>query len=516
MSDTNQNHEINEKQNNEYKLIINKLKIISDKITEILNYPNLNDFAKKLENNFNEIHRQCLQISESIKNINIKFSPQKNFEEEEYNIKIINNDDSQSCLYNNTSKSGLSNLFYSNSIEDSTNKEKSSEKNNTYKIINENNLKYNGEQEKIIKKFPDCLKLLISKVNSIIYELFESNRSDIPDIDENDINNKNSDKIINYFNKIFNYQISEDPTLNYDMNINEKLKNNIMNILEDNNLTIINGFYSDDDESNIKKDELFNFNNIKDKLYYFINIISNKSDNISNKDLEKITKIISKRISLHNNNIIVLNNFPIDNFIKAERFEKLSLEQINKYSFFSKFSEIKMLKNKLLIEKYKINKDNFDNKGNFLIPNLRKRGKELYDPPYGWIGIGLNVLGKYEKNNNWLEDISNESEWAIAYRSIGANKSNNSDEKIKNLKSFIEKRFEKLKNNVYVTPNIKTAEKYATTIICNNSKYKILLMTKIKINKIKNIELLKEDNQEFWSLDNDNVRIYRVLFKKIN
>ena len=47
-----------------------------------------------------------------------------------------------------------------------------------------------------------------------------------------------------------------------------------------------------------------------------------------------------------------------------------------------------MLKNKLLIEKYKINKDNFDNEGNFLIPNLRKRGKELYDPPYGWIGIG--------------------------------------------------------------------------------------------------------------------------------
>ena len=128
----------------------------------------------------------------------------------------------------------------------------------------------------------------------------------------------------------------------------------------------------------------------------------------------------------------------------------------------------------------------------------------------------IKCFRKYEKNNNWLEDISNKSEWAIAYRSIGANKSNNSDEKIKNLKSFIEKRFEKLKNNVYVTPNIKTAEKYATTIICNNSKYKILLMTKIKINKIKNIELLKEDNQEFWSLDNDNVRIYRILFKKIN
>ena len=54
-----------------------------------------------------------------------------------------------------------------------------------------------------------------------------------------------------------------------------------------------------------------------------------------------------------------------------------------------------MLKNSLLIEKFKISQDYFDNRGNFLIPNSRNnifRGKELYDPPYGWIGIGLNVF----------------------------------------------------------------------------------------------------------------------------
>ena len=188
------------------------------------------------------------------------------------------------------------------------------------------------------------------------------------------------------------------------------------------------------------------------------------------------------------NNLIILNNFPMDNFIKSECFENLSLDQINKYSFFSKFSEIKMLKNNLLIEKYKISQDYFDNRGNFLIPNSRNnifRGKELYDPPYGWIGIGLNVLGKYEKDNNWLEDISYKSDWGIAYRSIGSNKYNNSGKKINYLKYFIEKGFKRLKNGVYVTPNIKAAEKYANTIIYNNTKYKVLFMTKVNVNNKK-------------------------------
>jgi hypothetical protein len=295
-----------------------------------------------------------------------------------------------------------------------------------------------------------------------------------------------------------------------------------MNILTDNDFTILKDYgmvdSDSDNEAMIIKEDVFDFNKIKEKLYYFINIISNKSDTINNKDLENISKCLSKRISLHNNNLILLNNFPIDNFIKSECFENLSLDQINKYSFFSKFSEIKMLKNNLLIEKYKISQDYFDNRGNFLIPNSRNikfRGKELYDPPYGWIGIGLNVLGKYEKDNNWLEDISDKSDWAIAYRSIGSNKSNNSGKKINYLKYFIEKGFKRLKNGVAVTPNIKAAEKYANTIIYNNTKYKVLFMIKVNVNNIKKREILK-DEVKFWLSDADNVRIYRVLFKKIN
>ena len=41
--------------------------------------------------------------------------------------------------------------------------------------------------------------------------------------------------------------------------------------------------------------------------------------------------------------------------------------------------------------------DNFNSRGDFLIPNLNNniiRGSEIYYPPYMWIGIGLNVCGK--------------------------------------------------------------------------------------------------------------------------
>ena len=114
-----------------------------------------------------------------------------------------------------------------------------------------------------------------------------------------------------------------------------------------------------------------------------------------------------------------------------------------------------------------------------------------------------------------MEDISDKSVWAIAYRSIGSNKSNNSGKKINYLKYFIEKGFKRLKNGVYVTPNIKDAEKYANTIIYNNIKYKVLFMTKVNVNNIKKREILK-DEVKFWLSDADNVRIYRVLFKKMN
>ena len=62
-----------------------------------------------------------------------------------------------------------------------------------------------------------------------------------------------------------------------------------------------------------------------------------------------------------------------------------------------------------------------DYKGNFILPNKSLnlfRGSEKYYPPYGWFGIGLKVLGKYE-NDDWLNKKDRSSSWAIAYHGVG-------------------------------------------------------------------------------------------------
>ena len=170
---------LNTRQNGEYAEILYKLNYSKN-----LKYLNLIDFIKKVENNFNENHIQSLEILESL-----KFLPPENFKEEY--IKVIKKEEeSPFDFIDNTNKSGeesISGRFYF-SIEEVSNKEKTNEKNDVFKNLNEKDFELNEPKEKFIKKFTNCLKLIISKVNNIIYG---SNESDIPDIDDNDI--KNSD-----------------------------------------------------------------------------------------------------------------------------------------------------------------------------------------------------------------------------------------------------------------------------------------------------------------------------------
>ena len=61
-----------------------------------------------------------------------------------------------------------------------------------------------------------------------------------------------------------------------------------------------------------------------------------------------------------------------------------------------------------------------------------------------------------------------------------------------------------------MTPYIKIAEKYTQNITFNNKKYKVLLMAKVKIDKIR-----EPKGTNFWVLDDEDIRIYRILFKSI-
>ena len=226
---------------------------------------------------------------------------------------------------------------------------------------------------------------------------------------------------------------------------------------------------------------------------------------------------------------MIIQNSSIDNFVKSFNFQQLSLKQNDNFPSISKFQELKKIKFKYLIEDYEIKEKYFDNRGNFLNPNSRKkhfRGKEIYYPPYNWLGLGLNVSGQYDGgNDNWLEDVSYKSEWAIAYRGIA---SKNPDFIKKIIRDIIEKRdlknavvkFKKklndrrhwgtIESGIYMTPYIKVAEKNTQVISFKDKQYKVLLMAKVKIS-----EIMEPKGSKFWVLNNNDIRIYRILFKEI-
>ena len=181
--------------------------------------------------------------------------------------------------------------------------------------------------------------------------------------------------------------------------------------------------------------------------------------------------------------------------------------------------------------------NDFDSRGDFLIPNtnnITKRGKEDYYPAYGWIGIGLNVSCKYEKDGFWIHKTIN-SKWANAY--LGLRKNPN-DRNIINIKDYLydlisnndkieiferkvdfkddtrhwKKKYEK---GIFLHSKIENAEKDAGLINIKNENnenktYKVLLMARVKID-----EISQPKNEDFWVLGKQFIRIYRILFKEI-
>ena len=505
----------------------------------------MNQLEEKLEINFNLNDKIVKLVNECRKNMDtIKFWPEENFKELKY-IKVVNEIQNLNLLniyINNMDKSREENLdfFYLDSTENS-NKEINNKENSIKKMNDKINFTLNDEKQKLIDSFSNSLKLLIFKVNNM---LLESKKAIFPTIKDTE----DPKQIIEYFQKIFDFDKDSSDTLNLNQTIDKRLKLKIIDKLEtDFSIFEENGESSSDtskeayfsgkesSSSGSEPEDIFptkkNQKKFNEKLFYFINIITPENEYLSTEELKKIYNKITKKLSFQKNYLLLLKNFSIDNIIKSEHFEKLTLKHINEYPIFSKFYEIKLLKNNLLIEKYKIDQKYFDNRGNFLVPNSRNnifRGKELYDPPYGWIGIGLKVLGKYKDGNNWLEDISNNSEWAIAYRGIGYNKDNKSGKIFNFLKYFILKDFNivinsfqsklndirhggEVKDGIYLTPYINIAEKYTDCISFNNQKYKVLLMAKVKIDKIR-----EPEGSNFWVLNNEDIRIYRVLLKKIS
>ena len=375
------------------------------------------------------------------------------------------------------------------------------------------------------KTFEEKIKTFTINLNIDKYS--NNNISNIFDIDNNssrekDVENNFEDYLNNINNSFDSVNLNNSDSHNFD-------------ILEEYEEIFVDECFipnkPENSKSNDKASNILNFDEIKKNLFFFINILSKDNIYFDNDQIKSIYQMISKNLSLQNNNLFIIQNSNINSFIKSFNFEDISLDQIRLQPITSKFNELKSLKYELLIKEYHFKKNLFDNRGNFLSPNSRQnifRGKEKYDPPYNWIGIGLNVIGKYE-DDKWLNDISDKSEWAIAYRGIGANISPEnikkyllyfivndkglniaiSSSKSQSLDTRRRKKVE-VGDGIYLTPYIQVAEEYTQNIIFNKKKYKILLMAKVKIDKIR-----QPEGTSFWVLNDEDIRIYRILFKSI-
>ena len=269
---------------------------------------------------------------------------------------------------------------------------------------------------------------------------------------------------------------------------------------------------------------------IKNKLLYFINIVSKENIELNSTIINTIVKNFCNYLSIEKDNIFILMNHEMDNFVKHNNITKINYNNFERKNHISdKSYELQLLYDDYLSHQCDIPKKFFDYRGNTLNPNSSYnlfRGTEKYYPPYGWIGIGLNVLGQYDNGNDeWLTNKTNSSEWAIAYTGLSPR---NKASLIKKLLKYIivkkklniaiskincesndKRNWGKVGKGIYLTPNIRIAEQYTNIISFNNKTYKVLFMARVYIKGIR-----EPENSYFWVLDEKNIRIYRILFKE--
>jgi len=331
-----------------------------------------------------------------------------------------------------------------------------------------------------------------------------------------------------YLNKRIKYT-----NQNFDITIIEiKDKDEIKNYLELDD-KIINDIINNENENYEYVDEtlyIIHYPEGKLSVSYGIlqNIFVDRKFNFSHKCSTRrgssgspILNLKNKIIGIHKEGTNKYNkgtflNYPIKEFIEQNCFNKenkiennLIIDK-NLYSDFSEFlKNICKLRHDMLYPD--ANKINWGSGG--------KRGGFEYKPPYGWIGVGLNVLGKYDNgNNDWLGNNGNKDEWAIAYHAIGKNKNDLNEVVLDNYDDIFHPG-QKVGKGIYLTPSPKGMElvgKYNIFDI-NEKKYMVGMMVRVKPCKIR-CPSLCDKTIDYWILNGTSLEIrpYRILFKEIN
>ena len=140
------------------------------------------------------------------------------------------------------------------------------------------------------------------------------------------------------------------------------------------------------------------------------------------------------------------------------------------------------------------------------------RGGEVYKRPYGWYRFAMKVYNKYG-DNTWLggggiRTESTAGEWPVSYHGTtreGAEGIAKEGYDINRGKFFA------FGKGIYSTPDLGIAEGcYARPFINNGKYYKIVFQ-----NRVNPANLRKVNNNQYWIVDDSDIRPYGILVKKI-
>ena len=171
-----------------------------------------------------------------------------------------------------------------------------------------------------------------------------------------------------------------------------------------------------------KKYELkFDLDETKSKL-----LLENEEE--AEKYLNSWRKILSKQMSVPEETILFFNprkgSYIIDvKFIQQPAVDIYpELENLKKTHI-----ELRDVREKVIIQGCILSPGLLDSRYNKELGTWNRsntnRGNELYDPPHGWLGFGLNVLNKYN-DTKWIGKQNNPGEWIVVYHGIARNQTN--------------------------------------------------------------------------------------------
>ena len=254
---------------------------------------------------------------------------------------------------------------------------------------------------------------------------------------------------------------------------------------------------------------------------------------------ENLKEKLSKDYNIPKEKIIVTfpqkGSFSVQVIFQSDKFNDLNLNEFKqKFRNDNNYPELQNLKTiqiDTIMSGCKLKKNQLDARGNRIDGwgINENRGNKPYNPPLGWVGIGLKVLDKYDNGNNeWIGMNNSIGEWCVAYHGVGRFQTSDS---VKHITGNIYKGGfiagknqahenhndqyhpgNKVGQGVYITPNINVAEGYSGESIINGQSYKTVLMVRVKPSAIRGCV----DANEYWVVNGttDEIRPYRILYKK--